>query len=786
MRRNSIVVLLISAILGSGLGLALAQSEDPSLDPAREIIVMFQPGIVEPPSGRTSGRVDEFQIASDTLKFVLQNVNVEAISRLMSDFRPEDRFTVSRTGEAIELTDWTNVYVVRLPVALARQTILDTLQTLPEVVYAEINGRSEPGLVPNDQFFNQQWALKNDGTQAQGYGTPGADIDATEAWDITVGSSSVKIGIVDNGMETNHPDFTGRVTGDAGDDTDHGTVVTGIAAAQGNNSNGIAGVAWNTGIINEDYGNGSDANVAAAVRSASDRGAQVINNSYFQTPVGRFSLTIRLAFSDVFKENRAAIAIMGNEGEQGDDIVSYPAAFGQGILSVGATTNTDVKANYSNTGSWIDVSAPGGGGLSANQTEDYIYSTVPGSGYGYFNAGNPNEGTSFAAPHVSGIAALLLSYNSSLYNDDIEQIIRLGVDDKGPTGFDNEYGTGRINAKKALDYLRDPYSLSHATATNGTVYSTSGTFLMTFYSTPGLADGVYSVKRYVIRKTVNFPLVYSSVPNVWGRGVASNGYNYSNPNYAMGWCTPVSGTVSTTGATLETVVYEVWTIGGQYKGFIPTTTSNAVFAYTALGVPNPPSVYITGPTSLGYREYGTWTANPSGGNGSYTYEWRYRYWGTGPWSGVVGTNQTYGRTMKTKDFELQVKVTSQGLDAYDTHYVTYEDELLKRTAESTVQIPEQFALSQNYPNPFNPTTEIKYELPEASHVTLSIFNVVGQKIRTLVDEQKEPGYHSVQWDSKDGFGNEVASGIYVYRIYVRPDNAGSKPFESLKKLTLLR
>lgn len=196
--------------------------------------------------------------------------------------------------------------------------------------------------------------------------------------------------------------------------------------------------------------------------------------------------------------------------------------------------------------------------------------------------------------------------------------------------------------------------------------------------------------------------------------------------------------------------------------------------------PQPPSVTISGPTSLGYREVGFWNANVSGGAPPYTYAWRYRYNGAGSWSGVIDTDSQYSRTMLTQDFELKCTVTtSQGVNGEDTHYVNYE--LLK-----IAQIPGRFALKQNYPNPFNPTSEIKYELPEASYVTLTIFNAIGQKIRTLTNEWKDAGYYSIFWDGTDEFGNAAASGVYIYRIYAVPNNGESKPFEALRKMTFLK
>ena len=101
------------------------------------------------------------------------------------------------------------------------------------------------------------------------------------------------------------------------------------------------------------------------------------------------------------------------------------------------------------------------------------------------------------------------------------------------------------------------------------------------------------------------------------------------------------------------------------------------------------------------------------------------------------------------------------------------------------QLPKEFGLRQNYPNPFNPATVIEYALPKASEVKIQIYNILGQRVRNLVDELQEPGYKMIHWDGKDGNGRDVSSGIYFYRIVART-NQGSEDFVKCKKMTLLK
>ncbi|MCI0693191.1 T9SS type A sorting domain-containing protein [candidate division KSB1 bacterium] len=129
----------------------------------------------------------------------------------------------------------------------------------------------------------------------------------------------------------------------------------------------------------------------------------------------------------------------------------------------------------------------------------------------------------------------------------------------------------------------------------------------------------------------------------------------------------------------------------------------------------------------------------------------------------------------TSEFSQCIAVTASSSQAATAKADQNEIE----TAEENAGIPENFALFQNYPNPFNPETEIRFQLPQASHVVLKIFNTLGEEIRTLADEQREAGYHRVRWNGKDENGNAVASGVYLYQL-----RTGS--YSEVRKMSLIR
>ena len=436
----------------------------------REIHVEFVPGTVALPEGQTQATPQELSIEVPQLQEAFQQFGVERVAKTFPEFEPADTIATTRTGEQVHLADMSQVFTLRLPSESGIERAVERLNELPQVVFAERNGRSISQVTyPDDQYFDasgspgsggEQWNLLNTG---QDGGTADADIDAPEAWDITTGSSNTVIGVIDGGVESGHPDLSGKVSGDAAV-SDHGTHVAGIAAAKTDNSGeGIAGIDWNAQIEDQPWGD-DQATYNSIMDAVQGADADILNNSYIHcsscndpVPDPRYSVLVRRAYANAYRMNVVSAAAMGNFNTSD---VYYPAGYGQGIIAVGATNRDDQRwddgpDDGSNTGSHIDVVAPG-----VN-----ITSTVT---YGYAE----KTGTSMATPHISGIAGLLLAENSNLYNDDIEHIIRLSAEDKGAAGFDPQYGKGRVNARKALEYLQSPYAVKHWSGQGGTSVET--------------------------------------------------------------------------------------------------------------------------------------------------------------------------------------------------------------------------------------------------------------------------------------------------------------------------
>ncbi len=362
----------------------------------------------------------------------------------------------------------TGVQHVKLPRWMTVQAALEIYQDDPDVEYVEPNYYRQTSATPNDTYFSRLWGLHNTGQYVHGTsGTPDADIDAPEAWDITTGNSDIVIAVVDTGVDYSHPDLSDNMWSNTGEtpnngiDDDgngyvddvrgwdffgndknpmdlhgHGTHVAGIAAAEGDNAIGITGVCWTARIMPLRFldadGYGTVADEISAIDYAIANGAHIISASFGSVT---YSQSEYNAISRANSQGILFIAAAGNDSLNNDTSPFYPASYNlPNIISVAATDQDDNLSRFSNYGpATVDVGAPG-----VN-----IYSTSLGIGYRYMH------GTSVATPHVAGLAALIWGYNSTLTHMEIKDIILNGVDIK-PTLSRKTFTGGRINASNAF------------------------------------------------------------------------------------------------------------------------------------------------------------------------------------------------------------------------------------------------------------------------------------------------------------------------------------------------
>ena len=347
-----------------------------------------------------------------------------------------------RTYESVR-----NLELVALPSGARVSDLLHYYRSRADVQYAEPDYIVHTLSTPDDSFFPQQWNLFNTGQNA---GLRGADIGATSAWNLSTGSQNVAVAVIDSGIDYTHPDLQSNIwsapspfsttvnsvniTCGAGvhgfnaingacdpmDDNGHGTHVSGIIGAVGNNGMGVVGVNWQVQLIACKFldvnGNGQISDAITCLDYVAALKAQGINivatnNSWGEGPYSQ-------ALTDAIQAQQQAgilfITAAGNDFGDNDSSPTYPASTVlPNVMSVAATTNTDALANFSNVGRHtVHLGAPG----------QLVLSTLPGSSYGF------DSGTSMASPHVAGAAALLAAQNPNLDWRAIKNLLMAGGD----------------------------------------------------------------------------------------------------------------------------------------------------------------------------------------------------------------------------------------------------------------------------------------------------------------------------------------------------------------------
>jgi thermitase len=336
--------------------------------------------------------------------------------------------------------------------------------------YVEPSMKVQATFTPDDPFWNAQWGPQK--------------VGADWAWNTTVGSQDVLVAVVDTGIDYNHPDLAGNyvplgfnwvgMNSDPRDDFGHGTHCAGIIGAVLNNSVGIAGLAQvhiMAEKVLDSYGSGYWDWVANGIINATDCGAKIISMS-----LGGYgdSQLVHDAVKYAYSRGVLLVAAAGNDNTE---TKSYPAAYEE-VVAVAATDQYDNKAYFSNWGDWIELAAPGVGILSTMPT---YYVTL--NGYGYSMNYDYLDGTSMACPHVAGVAALIWSLYPNKTRDWVRLWLRDTADDLGTPGFDQIYGYGRVDARKAVEQQPPEHELIASELTTpryvlpGTMATINGTVL---------------------------------------------------------------------------------------------------------------------------------------------------------------------------------------------------------------------------------------------------------------------------------------------------------------------
>ncbi len=324
----------------------------------------------------------------------------------------------------------------------ALDAVSQALQRTGKFTFVERDFVAHAGATPNDPDFVSQWHLST--------------IQAPSAWNITTGSASAPIAIIDSGADPTHPDLASKLlpgwnfltgtsnTSDTGANGGHGTAISGAAAAATNNFTGVAGVSWANPILplvvldSSDYALYSD--IASAMTYAADHGARIANVS-IGGPTA--SSTLQSAVDYAWSKGTVIFAAaMNNSGST----PYYPAATNN-VVSISATEPNDTFASFSNYGNWIDLSAPG----------DSIVTTQLGGGYGSW------WGTSLATPIAATVGALALAENPKLSAAALVTLLEQNSDDLGTPGYDIYYGWGRVNAYKAVLAAKNSVSTGDTT-----------------------------------------------------------------------------------------------------------------------------------------------------------------------------------------------------------------------------------------------------------------------------------------------------------------------------------
>lgn len=536
------------------------------------VLLVFRPSTLQLPSlsgiEEIPAPVAKRVVATDYIVIKFKDgVGDDAIAKIMSDYSLTNKAEVGGIGARLMSID-TSKYTV--------QEITQKLKMMEadKIEYVELDQGSTPDFVPNDPKYVNEWHLKK--------------ISSPAAWDMTQGSESVIIAILDTGVMSTHPDLAAKLVlgwntynnnSITGDVYGHGTAVAGSAAAITNNGVDVSAPAISSKImpmrISDNSGLGYGSTIASALVWAADHGARVANVSYFMD----FSATVTAA-AKYFMDKGGVVTMSAGNGAK-----FYPTATDNPyILTIGATDSNDNIASFSNTGGNIDLAAPGVSIITTNRA-------------GSFSSW---AGTSFSAPITAGVAALVMAANPSLTGYEVQDILKQSTDDLGTPGYDTTFGWGRLNAEKAVG-MANP-SLIKTSTTVDTVKPTikllaptpnstiSGPVSVTVSANDnvGVSQVILYVDNVVVSTSVTAPFT-----NTWNADYAVSG---PHKIYVKAIDTSKNSNVTTPSSTINFIASAVQPLAITNFAVTAKTDTTAKIEWTT-------NVASVG--SVGYGENGT-------------------------------------------------------------------------------------------------------------------------------------------------------------------------------------